>query len=192
MWLPPRWTWPSGCLLPPHLTENVTLRAESLVVTCYLLHDSARVPQLLSPRCRAHAQQQEKPPQWEAHAPQFGCGSGPPQLEKSPRAAMKTQGSHKYIKIKTPILHGRLFTLFDPNSCSNLGESEGSLSPVDHFTTQEFWIFHLNLTSASSLRSQFSATAVFCILRRPIKTSLRSSSWHHRSHRLHSQEPNLT
>ena len=118
----------------PHFTENVTLCAESLVVTCSLLHNSAHVLQLLSPRCRAHTLQQEKPPQWEARAPQFGCSSRPPQLEKSPHAAMKTQGSHKYIKIKTPVLHGRLFTLFDPNSCSNLGESEGSLSTVDHFT----------------------------------------------------------
>ena len=33
----------------------------------------ARMPQLLKPEClaRAHAPQQEKPPQWEAHAPQW-------------------------------------------------------------------------------------------------------------------------
>ena len=42
------------------------------------LHSRAREPQLLSPRAttteahapRNHASQQEKPPQWEAHAPQ--------------------------------------------------------------------------------------------------------------------------
>ena len=45
----------------------------------------ARKPQLLSPRAtttearvpRAHAPQQEKPPQWEAHAPQRRVAPAP-------------------------------------------------------------------------------------------------------------------
>lgn len=46
----------------PQLTEHVALCAESFAVTCSLLHNSARVPQLLSPRRRAHTLQQEKSP----------------------------------------------------------------------------------------------------------------------------------
>ena len=54
----------------------------------------AHVLQLLKPVCsRARALQQEKPLQWEAHAPQSSPHSL--QLEKSPRTATKTQRSQK-------------------------------------------------------------------------------------------------
>ena len=43
------------------------------------------VPQLLKPTCpRACGLQQEKPPQWEAHALQIESGPYSPQLQKSP------------------------------------------------------------------------------------------------------------
>ena len=42
----------------------------------------------------AHALQQEKAPQWEARTPELKSNSHSPQLEKSPRAATKTQHSH--------------------------------------------------------------------------------------------------
>ena len=43
-----------------------------------------REPQLPKPECpRAHAQQKEKPPQWEAHTPQLKSSPHFLQLEKS-------------------------------------------------------------------------------------------------------------
>ena len=42
----------------------------------------------------AHALQQEKAPQREARTPELKSNSHSPQLEKSPRAAAKTQHSH--------------------------------------------------------------------------------------------------
>ena len=42
----------------------------------------AHTPQLMKPMW-AHAQQQEKPPQWEAHALQLECGPLLLQLEKA-------------------------------------------------------------------------------------------------------------
>ena len=60
-------------------------------------------------------------------------------------------------------MHGRLFTLFDPSGCSNLGESEGSLSPVDHFTNSEV----LDILSKSHVSLFFKKpTFHHCILRR--------------------------
>ena len=67
------------------------------------LRSRARQPQLLSPSAttteahapRARALQQEKPPQWEARAPRWRVAPRSPQLEKSPRAATKTQRSQK-------------------------------------------------------------------------------------------------
>ena len=64
--------------------------------------NKACVPQLMSPRARAHGLQQEKPPQWEACALQRRAGPGSPQLEK----ALTKQGdlvlSVKYPKWLEP------------------------------------------------------------------------------------------
>ena len=43
-----------------------------------------QLPKPMNPT--AHALQQEKPPQWEAHAPQLESSTLLPQLEKSPRS----------------------------------------------------------------------------------------------------------
>ena len=51
--------------------------------------------QLLSLRSRAHAPQQEKPPQQEAHAQQLEGNPRSLQLEKSQCAVTKTQRSQK-------------------------------------------------------------------------------------------------
>ena len=56
------------------------------------------VPQLLKPVCpRAHALQQEKPPQWQACAWQLESSPPLASTRASPRAAMKTQHSQKFI-----------------------------------------------------------------------------------------------
>ena len=44
---------------------------------------------------RAHASKQEKPPQWEAQAPQLASSPYLPQLEKNLHVATKTQHSQK-------------------------------------------------------------------------------------------------
>ena len=63
----------------PGLGRSHTPRSNKALAPQLLsLHSRVRKPQLLSPRAttaearapRAHAPQQEKPPQWEAHAPQ--------------------------------------------------------------------------------------------------------------------------
>ena len=86
-----------ACILEPE-SYNYWARVPQLLSLC----SRARKPQLLSPRAtttearapRAHALQQEKPPQWEARAPQQ---SNPRslQLEKSLHTATKTQCSQK-------------------------------------------------------------------------------------------------
>ena len=67
------------------------------------LRSRAREPQLLSLRAttpearvpRARAPQQEKPPQWEAHAPQWRVAPARRNYRESPRTATKTQHSQK-------------------------------------------------------------------------------------------------
>ena len=54
--------------------------------------NEAHVPQLLIPCPRACALQQEKPPQWEAHALQ-GKAAPTDATRESPYAVMKTQQS---------------------------------------------------------------------------------------------------
>ena len=66
-------------------------------------HPSACVPQLLSPCAatteahapRTHALQQEKPPQWDARAPQQRVAPTHHNQRESPRAATKTQCRQK-------------------------------------------------------------------------------------------------
>ena len=70
-----------------HMPRSNWARAPQLLS----LRSRAHVPQLLSPRAttteahvpRARAQQQEKPPQWEACAPQWKSSPRSPQLEKA-------------------------------------------------------------------------------------------------------------
>ena len=58
--------------------------------------NQAHVPQLLKPtHPKAHALQQEKPPQCEAQAPQRECSACLLQLEMSPGAAAKTRHSQR-------------------------------------------------------------------------------------------------
>ena len=49
---------------------------------------------------RAHALQQEKPPQQEAHALQLDSSLRSPQMEKTAHTATKTQQSQKKINVK--------------------------------------------------------------------------------------------
>ena len=59
----------------------------------------SHVLQLLKPaHPRACALQQEKPPQWEAHAPQLENSPCSRQLRESPHAATKTHHSQKTIR----------------------------------------------------------------------------------------------
>ena len=52
------------------------------------LHSRAWRPQLLKLKCpRAHAWQQERPPQWETHVPHLEKGPSSPQLEKGPHSS---------------------------------------------------------------------------------------------------------
>ena len=73
-----------------------------------LRSNEASVPQLLSLCSRARALQEEKPPHWEAFAPQLGRSPGSPQLEKSPhRTEDPTQPKINKIlkKLKFPGSH---------------------------------------------------------------------------------------
>ena len=58
-------------------------------------------PQLLEPASsRVHALQPEKPPQWEARAPQLGSSLGSPQLEKGHAQQWRLSAAkNKQIKV---------------------------------------------------------------------------------------------
>ena len=74
-----------------HMPWDNYARAPKLLSLC----SRAYRPQLLKPTPpRAHALQQEKPPQWEAHTPPLERSPHSPQLEKA-RTATKTQLSHE-------------------------------------------------------------------------------------------------
>ena len=67
-----------------HWSRKIPRVAEQLSPQLLSLCSRAWKPQLLKPMCpRAHAQQQEKPPQWEARTPQLEHSSYMLQLEKS-------------------------------------------------------------------------------------------------------------
>ena len=69
----------------PHATEQLSPCTTTTEPTCC---------NYWSPHARAHAPQQEKPPQWEARALQLGVAPFAATRE-SPRAATKTQHSQK-------------------------------------------------------------------------------------------------
>ena len=69
--------------IPSLSQKDPTSHGETKLMCCnYWAH----ALQLLKPTASAHALQQEKPPQWETHAPQLESSPWTPQLDKVVRS----------------------------------------------------------------------------------------------------------
>ena len=87
--------FPGGSVVknPPASAGNMELILG--LVRFFMPWDNWACAPKLKPLPRAHSQKQETPPQWEACTPQVESSLHSPQLQKSPRAARKTQCSQE-------------------------------------------------------------------------------------------------